>query len=135
MKTILATVLALACLSAHPAFAQDSKALASAQRSAQQWLKLVDAEDYSAAWNASAQDVRANTSKLAWNMLLSASHLPLGQFRARRLKNVAPEAGGKQVRFEFDSEFERDQKVVERVTTVLDKDGAWRVTGYSVEAK
>jgi len=134
MKTILAAVLALACLCAQPVFAADSKTLATAERSAQQWLKLVDAEDYSGAWNASAQDVRANTSKLAWNMLLSASHLPLGQFRARRLKSVAPEAGGKQVRFEFDSEFERDKKVVERVTTVLDKDGAWRVTGYSVEA-
>lgn len=134
MKTILATVLAAASLCAGPVLAQDSKALVSAQRSAQQWLKLVDAENYSGAWDASATDVRANTPKMAWNMLLGASHLPLGQFRARRLKNAVPETGGRQVRFEFDSEFERDKKVLERVTTVLDKDGVWRVTGYSVEA-
>lgn len=133
MKTFLAAMLA-ACLTAGPAQAQDSKALASAQRSTQQWLKLVDAENYDGAWSASASDVRANTPKLAWNMLLSASHLPLGQFRARSLRTAVPEAGGKKVRFEFDSEFERDKKVVEKVTTVLDKDGAWRVTGYSVEA-
>lgn len=132
-KMVLAALLA-ACLGAAPAQAQDSKALAAAQRSAQQWLKLVDAADYSAAWNASASEVRANTSRMAWNMLLSASHLPLGQFRARQLRNVAPQPGGKQVRFEFASEFERDKQVVERVTTVLDKDGAWRVTGYGVEA-
>lgn len=133
MKTILATLFAVSLLAA-PAQAQDTKALAAAQRSAQQWLKLVDKEDYSAAWDASAIDVRANTSKMAWNMLLSASHLPLGQFRARQLKAVSPEAGGKQVRFEFASQFARDDKAVEKVTTVLDKDGAWRVTGYSVEA-
>lgn len=133
MKTILAALLA-ASLFASPAHAEDSKALASAQRSAQQWLKLVDSADYSGAWNASATDVRANTSQLAWNMLLSASHLPLGQLRDRQLKSVTPEAGGKQVRFEFASRFARDDKVIENVTTVLDKDGAWRVTGYSVEA-
>ncbi|VXB10117.1 DUF4019 domain-containing protein [Massilia sp. 9I] len=134
MKKMIATALAACVLVANPAFAQDSKALAAAHGSAQRWLKLVDKEDYSGAWDASASDVRANTPKMAWNMLLSATHLPLGQLRVRKLKSTALDAGGKRVSFEFDSEFEKDNKVLEKVTTVLDKDGAWRVTGYSVSA-
>lgn len=134
MKTMIAALLAACCLSATPAFAQDSRAISAAHGATQQWLKLVDAEDYSAAYDASAHDVRTKTPKFAWNMLLGAVHLPLGQFRARKLKTTAPEAGGKRITFEFDSEFEKSKKVRENVTTVLDTDGKWRVTGYTLSS-
>lgn len=132
MKTMIAALLAACCLSSAPAFAQEGRVIAAAHGAAQQWLKLMDAEDYSAAYEASANEVRAKTPKFAWNMLLSAVHLPLGQFRSRKLVTTAPEAGGKRVKFEFDSEFEKARQVRENVTTVLEQDGKWRVTGYTV---
>ncbi|MCC2955308.1 DUF4019 domain-containing protein [Massilia sp. IC2-477] len=129
---MIAAVLAVCCLSAAPAHAQEGRVITAAHGAAQEWLKLVDAENYAAAYEASANEVRAKTPKFAWNMLLSAVHLPLGQLRARKLVTTAPEAGGKRVKFEFDSQFEKDKQVRENVTTVLDQDGKWRVTGYTV---
>ena len=35
---------------------------------------------------------------------------------------------------EYASQFEKDKKASETIATQRDKDGSWRVSGYSVEA-
>lgn len=134
LNKILSAAIAVCCLLGSSALAQDNKDVAAARNSAEQWLKLVDAEDYSGAWNASSSDVRTNTPKFAWTMVVNAAHLPLGAFKSRRLTSAVPKAGGKQLTLEYASAFANENKVSETVSLVHEKDGVWRVTGYGVHA-
>lgn len=115
--------------------AQETKETVAARAAAEKWLKLVDAGDYSNAWNSSSEEVRAGTSGFFWTTVVSASRLPLGEARSRKLKAAVPGANGKQVAFEYESRFGKDQTVSETVKAAHEKDGAWRVTGYSVNAR
>ncbi|MEH6436037.1 DUF4019 domain-containing protein [Massilia sp. DD77] len=136
MKTILSAVLALSVLSSGACAAQEAResATAPAAAAAEKWLKLVDAGDYSGAWNSSSGDVRANNSKFFWTTLIGGVRLPLGEARARTLKSAVPKAEGSRVALEYASQFDKDKQVRETVTAARDKDGAWRVTGYSIDA-
>ena len=46
---------------------------------------------------------------------------------------LAGQAPGEYVTIIFESRFAGKSGVIEAVTTVLDKDGRWRVTGYSAQ--
>jgi hypothetical protein len=62
---------------------------------------------------------------------------PLGAFAERKIvesaykTSLAGQPPGEYVTVIFESRFANKPDVVETVTTVLDKDGKWRVTGYS----
>ncbi|MBQ5947053.1 DUF4019 domain-containing protein [Massilia sp. ST3] len=134
MKPILSAILALSFLGCGAAAAQDARGGAAAPAAAEKWLKLVDAGDYAGAWNTSSADVRANHSKFFWTTLIGGVRLPLGEARSRSLKSAVPKAEGSRVALEYASRFEKDKQARETVTAARDKDGAWRVTGYSIDA-
>ena len=134
VKTVLSAMFALSLLSGSAAMAQESKEAAPARAAAEKWLKLVDAGDYAGAWNSSSADVRANTSKFFWTTLVGGVRMPLGDAQARSLKAARAQAEGSTVTLEYASRFENDKKASETITAVREKDGSWRVAGYSVEA-
>lgn len=133
MKMIVSTLLAASLLFSAGALAQDPKDAAAARGAAESWLKLVDGGDTGAAWRASSANVREDNNQFFWNSIINLSRATLGDLKSRKLK-ASHDKGNGQLAFEYESKFQQDAKVVETVTTVHDKDGAWRVSGYNVSA-
>jgi outer membrane lipoprotein-sorting protein len=131
MKKLISCML-VALLSSGGAFAQGAKEVSDARAATESFMKLMDAEEYSAAWNASAESVRNETSKMAWNLLSTAVHLPLGTAKGHSYKSASVKPGT--ITFEYVGNYENSHNVQESVTTVRDKDGVWRVSGYGIHA-
>lgn len=134
MKTIVSAALAASLLFAPAAMAQQPKeAAAAARTAAESWLKLVDQGDTGAAWRASSANMRKETSQFFWGSIINVSRATLGDLKSRKLTGSSDKGNG-QLAFEYESRFQKDARVKETVTTLHDKDGAWRVTGYNVSA-
>ena len=133
LKTIVSAVLTASLLLGASAMAQDAKDTAAARTAAESWLKLVDNGDTGAAWRASSANVRKDTSQFFWGSIINVSRAALGELKSRKLKATSEKENG-QLAFEYDSKFKSDSTVTETVTTVHEKDGSWRVSGYTVNA-
>ncbi|MRW83458.1 DUF4019 domain-containing protein [Pseudoduganella sp. FT26W] len=132
MKLLSSIALAASLLVCSSSFAQGAKDVADARAASESWMKLMDAEDYSAAWNKGAEGVRKDMSKLAWNMLASAIHIPLGTFKSRSYQSASIKPAS--ITFEYISDYQRSHAVRETVTTVKETDGVWRVSGYGIHS-
>jgi hypothetical protein len=105
---------------------------------AEAWLKLVDAGQAGASWDAAASSFKAAVDKPGWEKALRAARGPLGKLLSRKLASrqlthTLPGApDGTYVVLTFGSQFEHKKSAVETVTTVLDTDGRWRVSGYFI---
>lgn len=110
-----------------------------AQKSAEAWLALVDAGKYGESWNEAAQPFKAAISKDKWQGMLHGTRDPLGRTLSRKLKgatytkNLPGAPDGDYVVIQYDSSFEHKQSAVETITPALEKDGAWRVSGYYIK--
>jgi hypothetical protein len=135
MKLLTSTILAVSLLSSSIAFAQGDKDVAAARVATDHWMKLMDTEEYAAAWNNSSEGLRKEMSKFTWSMVGSATHLALGDFKSRAFKaaKVKPASAGKpaSVSFEYVSSYTKKPTVYETITAIHEADGAWRVTGYT----
>ena len=110
-----------------------------AQKSAEQWLALVDAGKFADSWNTAAVYFRNSVSQDQWQHLMGAARKPLGSLVFRKLKSAiyskslpgAPD--GEYVVLQFDTSFINKTVAIETVTPMLDKDGQWRVSGYFIK--
>ena len=135
VATLLATLLLL--IVGRP-LAQD-KPEELAQSSAESWLALVDAGNYAQSWEQAAAFFKGAVTKERWQQMLSARRGPLGKMVSRKLKSAtytktlpgAPD--GEYVVIQYESSFEHKQSAIETVTSMLDKDGQWRVSGYFIK--
>src|SRR5437868_10435363 len=118
MKALSRFLLAASLLLGANAFADDTKDAADARVAAEHWMKLMDAEEYSAAWNASAEGVRKGMPKFAWSMLNSTLHSPLGTFKSRAYQSSSMQASttGKpaSVTLTYLADYENSHKVQEK---------------------
>jgi len=100
------------------------------------WLVLLDRRDWGRAWDTSSSVFRGTVPLANWMDNIPKVRAPLGnlverqQVEARYATTLQGRPDGEYVSVIFDSKFEQ-KKVQEIVTTVLDSDGKWRVTGYS----
>jgi uncharacterized protein (TIGR03067 family) len=118
-----------------------------ATKAAQSYLKLVEDGDYGRCWEESAELVRQRLSKDEFLEIFEKSIKPLGKPLSRRLHHrqldpplpMTPK--GEYIDVEFHTMVRGTSKnvnsdgsteVVELVTTMLDKDGQWRVAGYLI---
>ena len=132
------THLAIVALSGGLLFAAD-KPEATAQKSAEQWLALVDAGKYPESWKAAAGYFQTAVSQDQWEHSIVAVRKPLGDLVSRKLKSAkytkslpgAPD--GEYVVLQFDTSFANKKEAVETVTPMLDKDGKWKVSGYYIK--
>ncbi len=135
MKLLTSTILVVSLLSSSMAFAQADKDVADARTAADRWMKLMDTEEYAAAWSNSSEGLRKDMSKFTWSLVGNATHLTLGEFRSRAFKaaNVKPASAGKleSVTFEYVASYAKTPKVYETITAIHEADGVWRVTGYT----
>lgn len=110
-----------------------------AEKSARAWLALVDEGKYDQSWEQAAELFRGAVTKEDWAKAMNGSRKPLGRLLSRKLKSAtyaeslpgAPD--GKYVVLQFDTSFENKKSAVETVTPMLERDGAWRVSGYFIK--
>ena len=110
-----------------------------ALRATRAWLAVVDAATYDESWKAAAGYFRTAVSKEQWRQAMEGVRRPLGSVLTRELKGAtyvtelpgAPD--GQYVVIQFNTAFENKRVAVETVTSMLEDDGSWRVTGYFIK--
>lgn len=119
-----------------PAAAQKE---ADARLAAQGWLVLLDRRDWGRAWETTSSAFRGLVPLGAWMDGIPKVRDPFGAMVERRIvesfykTSLEGQPPGEYVSIVFESKFANRPSVVEALTTVLDKDGKWRVTGYSAQ--
>lgn len=109
-----------------------------AQAAAQQWLGLVDAGSYGESWQAASASFKQALTQQQWQDALTAVRHPLGAIQRRELKSAEYKTSlpgvpdGEYVVVIFTSAFENKKDAVETIIMVLEKDGAWRASGYFI---
>ena len=139
MKRILGVITAAVLFVAMPAHAQDTEQVAKAQAAAQSWLALTDSKAYAQSWEQSAALFQAGVSKPSWVGAIQGVRSPLGSLKSRTVKSAsftrslpgAPE--GEYVVIQFETQFEHKAGAIETVTTLREKDGTWKVSGYFIK--
>ena len=138
MKILSALIVAATVFAVQPVIAQESPAVTAAKISADAWLKRMDAEDYAGTWDTSSSSMHKEMSKSSWKMLVTALHWPLGDFKSRKFKSAvlqkAPSGkpGPDKVVIDYLSQYENKADVKETVTTSLEKDNSWKVSGFNI---
>jgi hypothetical protein len=108
------------------------------QTAAHAWLVLLDRKDWGTAWDASGAVFRQNVPLGTWMDNVPKVREPLGAFVERQptesvyKKTLPGRPAGDYVTSFFVAKFDKKAEVMERVTTVRESDGRWRVIGYEV---
>ena len=130
-------VVAVALLFTVFAIAQDKTQ--AAEQASEAWLRFVDSGDYSQSWVGASSLFKAAVTEKDWVQKVKAVRGPLGALISRKLKSAqyatqlpgAPD--GQYVVIRYDTSFANKKSAVETVTSMLDKDGQWRVSGYFIK--
>jgi hypothetical protein len=118
----------------------DSKSTDAAEKSAQDWLALLDKGDYAGTYDEAASMFKAAITKDDWMQKAKAARGPLGKVVSRKLKAAQYRTqlpglpDGQYVIIQYETSFENKQSAVETIVPMLDKkDEQWRVSGYFVK--
>ena len=109
-----------------------------AQKAAIAWLALVDHGDYAESWKQAAAIFRGSIDQDAWVSAVRGVRRPLGKVRSRSLKSATYATSlsgvpdGQYVVIQYDTVFDNKASSVETITPTLDRDQAWRVSGYYI---
>ncbi len=142
MKTRISLVLSfivfILFISVGSLLAQEGAAEKVALDSSTKWLSFVDKGDYSKSWERAANLFRGMVTKTEWESRLNTFRAPLGKVSERNLKSAKytktlPDApDGEYVVIQYDTNFKNKPMLTETVTTILEKDGKWKVAGYYI---
>lgn len=109
-----------------------------AEKSAEQWLALVDAGKYGESWDQASEFFKSAVTKDAWNQQVASARSQTGKFKSRTLKSAQyseslPNApAGKYVVIQYDSSFATGPWI-ETTVMMQQKDGSWKTSGYFVK--
>ncbi len=110
-----------------------------AQRSAKDWLSLVDAQKYEASWHQASAIFQTAVTMPDWIKRVRAVRAPIGKLNSRSLRKTmartdpAASPDGNYLLITYHSVFERNQDTVETLTLYQEADGTWRAAGYFVK--
>jgi hypothetical protein len=110
-----------------------------AREAAEDWLALIDAEDYAASWEAAARSFQSAVTAETWAAQLAAGRAQVGAAEERELAHTQPLTDppgappGEYVQLRYDSTFGGAGRVTENVVLVRDGDRGWRVAGYFIQ--
>jgi hypothetical protein len=137
IQRALAVVFVLTAL-AGIAFSADYKEKAAID-AAVPWLALVDSGQYGESWFQTSSQFRGAASKEQWIHALNTVRAPLGKLVSRQLNsatyttklpNTRP---GEYVVIQYDTSYEKAPGMLEIVIAELEKNGAWKVSGYFIK--
>jgi len=144
LRTLTRTITAIAVVAALPACGgtdaehQQATREEPATTAVLSWLSLVDAGKYDESWSTAADLFKSAMSEEAWDEAASNARGPLGNLVSRELQSAVyqlepqGEAAGEYVLVKFSSTFENHGSKFEMVSSRLEADEAWRVSGYFI---
>jgi hypothetical protein len=135
---LLVQIFVLVAMSGTLSFAA-TKPEEDAQKSAEQWLALVDAGKYSQSWKETAPYFQRSVPQDQWEVNGKHIRASFGNLHSRKLKSAqytksvpgAPD--GEYVILKYDTSFANKREAVETITPMRDKDGRWKVSGYFIK--
>ena len=125
-------------LSGTVAAAQEVSKGTAAMTAAEKWLALVDGGRYAESWNEASQYFKNAVQQEQWAQSLEGRRKPFGRAVSREMtkmtyKTSLPGApDGEYMVIQFATSFGKKKAALETVTTMADKDGSWRVSGYYI---
>ena len=110
-----------------------------ALKAAEEWLILIDNNDYSASWDNAAALFKQAITKEQWEEAIQPIRSAMGDLISRKVKSAkytdslpgAPD--GEYVVIQFSTSFTNKKSAIETVTPMKDPDGKWRVSGYYIK--
>jgi hypothetical protein len=118
--------------------AQHADAIASAQKAAEAWLKVEDAESYEKSWAAASEYFRSQVPEQGWVRRMGVTRKPLDPMVTRDLEasewkaEVPNLPKGEYVAFVYQTVFANGHPQVESVVMVHEGD-TWKMVGYAVQ--
>ncbi len=137
ITTLLASILLTAGCRKAPQSNPEAEQVAI--KAAQDWLALVDGQDYSKSWDEAAVFFKGAVPQDKWVEMVKGVRSPLGSLKTRQVKSsqyqtsVPGAPDGEYVIVQFQTSFENKESAVETVTPMREKDGTWRVSGYYIK--
>jgi len=113
-----------------------SNAERAATTTAQQWLTLNDAGDYTRSWGDAAPYLQRATTAAQWEASMNRMRKPLGKVLTRTVttaKATTCALNDPCVVVETNAAFEHEQSARERISVMPGSDGQWRVAGYFIQ--
>ena len=103
------------------------------QELAQNWLALIDAGKFAESWDALSTELKARYAREKWRDALQPLLGQVGKMKSRKFKSIDyTDPVAEKVGVEFQSPSNKNSALTETVTLTLEKDGQWRVSGYSI---
>ena len=139
MKPVMRLLgLLLLLLPVHAGWADEAESLAQSREAADAWLALIDEGEIERSWSAASSLFQQAVSAADWKRALRGARGPLGGLQTRSFLGASHNTSlpgapdGEYVVMQFKATFDRKAEAVETVTTMLESDGAWRVSGYFI---
>jgi hypothetical protein len=110
-----------------------------ALKAAEEWLTLIDSNEYGQCWDNAAALFKQAVTKEQWEESFKAIRPAMGDLISRKVKSAkytdslpgAPD--GEYVVIQFSTRFTNKKSAIETVTPMKDPDGKWRVSGYYIK--
>jgi hypothetical protein len=133
------TALALVCLLLTPSFAAAQEGEDPRVASAKQWLRLVDAGNYSQSWEESGEEFKGAVTRETWEQQLTVVRSPMGAVVSRELNSTQPLTDppsappGEYLVIRFSTSFEEQATATETVVLAQEGENDWKVAGYFIQ--
>ncbi len=103
------------------------------QKLTESWLQLVDAGKLMESWDELSAELKTKFAQEKWQSALQPFLAKVGKIRSRKFRSIDYiDPVEDTVAIDFDSSFTKFSSLTETVTLTLEKDGKWRVAGYSI---
>jgi len=138
-NVILVIVVSIITLTLTTPIKADNTKEQAAIQTAENWLSIIDTEQYEDSWENGAIFLKNEVTKEQWVRSMNKYRKSLGKKIKRKLKNrqymtdIPDAPAGEYVVIQFDTVFENKIEAIETVTPMLDPDGKWRVAGYFIK--
>ena len=137
LRTPVLLILTVICLTCTNSIAGEAEK--DALKAAEEWLILIDADDYGASWDNAAELFKKAVTKEQWEEAIRPIKSAMGDLISRKMKSAkytdslpgAPD--GEYVVIQFSTSFANKKSAIETVTPMKDPDGNWRVSGYYIK--
>jgi D-alanyl-D-alanine carboxypeptidase len=102
------------------------------QKTAEDWLKLVDAGKFAESWEGISVELKTKYTKENWQSVLQNFVKKIGKFKLRKIKSIVS-TDSETIAIDFESSFAKLPSATETIILKREKDGKRRVASYSIK--